>query len=100
MHIDTPITLRDRLIISAKYRRDKIEYLRFAAIIKALILDKTNAQQVNEFNELMQKLSEAQSNKPPVKAKTIDDVRNLMKDFDTKFPQLKVKKVKNFKKAT
>jgi len=48
----------------------------------------------------MQKLSEAQSNKPPVKAKTIDDVRNLMKDFDTKFPQLKVKKVKNFKKAT
>ena len=73
--------------------------MRFVVLLKALLLDKTNQQSVNEFNDTLQRLIELQTPGTKKTTKTPEDVKKIMQDFTIKFPKLKEKKLKNFKKA-
>jgi hypothetical protein len=48
-------------LIYLKNRRESIDQLKFSALLKATLLDRTNAQEVNEFNDIMQKLHDVQT---------------------------------------
>jgi hypothetical protein len=97
--LGSPDSIRDRLLVSAKSYKNTIEYLRFFIGIKAALLDRTDANSVNDFNDTLRKLTELESpGAKKTKMKTPDDVRNIMKDFDQSFKKIK-DKLKNFKRA-
>lgn len=73
--------------------------MRYTVLLKAILLDKSNQQSVNDFNDAMQRLVDLQTPGVKKSIKTPEDVKKIMQDFTIKFPKLKEKKLKNFKKA-
>jgi hypothetical protein len=73
--------------------------MRFVVLLKALTVDKSNQQSVNEYNDAIQLLKELQSPGTKKKIKTPEDVTKIMQDFKLNFPKIKAQKLKNFNKA-
>ena len=87
------------MLISAKSRRENIDYMRWVVLLKAFLLDRTDQKSVNEFNDTVQRLMELQTPGTKKKIKTPEDVKKIMQDFKVAFPKFREKKLKNFKKA-
>jgi hypothetical protein len=98
VRLGRPESIRDRLLITAKHNKESIEHLRFILLIKAALLDKTDASSVNDFNDTIKKLSELENPGEKRKQKTPEDVKNIIQDFTEHF-KLKKEKLKNFKRA-
>jgi len=86
-------------LLYAKIRNENIEYLRYIVLLKALLLDRTKANSVTEFNETVDQLMSLEQLKPKKKRRTAEEAQDLIKDFEKQFPKIKEQKLKNFKRA-
>ena len=100
VQLDVTNTLRTRLLLAAKVHRDVLLQLQNSLLIKAVLLDRTDAQAVSEFNQAAKAALEHQFPEQKRKMKTPQDANAVMKDFSAHLTKLKDKaKLKNFEKA-
>lgn len=77
--------------------------MKFVALIRAQVLDRSQADQVNSFNELLSELTDYYFNGTKKPKKTVEDQVKLMDEFKKfkgeKFKLNNFKKVKNGRNA-
>ena len=66
--------------------------------MKAMLLDKTSAQQISDFNQSIQALQDLESGTKR-KKKTPEDVKHIMQDFQKNYLKPRMQKLKNFERA-
>lgn len=87
-------SVRDALLLHGRQRRDTVEYLKFLALLKAMLLDRSKQEDVNTFNELLQDIAEYYYPGAKKPKKTWQDQAKLLQDFE-KFKGKKIP-LKNF----
>lgn len=88
---------RTRILLYAQQRRETLEYLKFVASIKAQILDRSQADEITSFNELLADIHEFYFEGSKKPKKTWQDQAKVLEDFQ-KFKGSKLK-IKNFAKV-
>lgn len=94
-------SVREYVMVKSQQRKDQIEDMRFLISIKAAGLDRTNAEEVEKFNELLREyrnILEPGTNEQVKKG--YEDKALILDSFKKDFSQkVKTGKFKNFKKV-
>lgn len=93
--------MQERILLYAKKRQQDLEQMRISLIIKTILLDKTNQESINGYNDFLDTYWSILIPEHKVtKQKTYEDKAKMLEDFTKDFrSKFKIDKIKNFEKA-